>query len=675
MRFLRAGRLAVAVIVSLGFLAAADARGSSAATANSTLPDLPFGIAASPPGTGIPTPRCGSQLFPGITSGGWRIPGGGVPVYSNGPADEGTGSDCTSGSFVVNSHRTGEKYQCVEFVNRLYLTKKWINSPWNADAGKPFWTATPKKLQKQNQGAVSYLGPGDIVDINVYHYNTKTKKSELDGGHVLIVNSTSRITNGKAELVSQNSGYLGVSKPVVWGVISHGNVTVSGGGNGWSYTTIGVIHAPIATKPPVPTPSPSPSPVSPSWHWAAVSATGGDYNSLACPSTSQCVAVSGSGTISTGYGSSWQATSVGVSLTSVSCPAAETCVATGVYGYLSASGQRGALLSGFRSSWTRIDAPLPADANRDPTVALSQVACESGNSCVAVGQYWNQSNNPELLMLSGFGSSWKVVKISLPDPGIGPSSLRSVTCPSITTCIAVGSYTNSSGVEQGILLTGSGISWAASKAPLPAAAASDVVLSRVTCPTVFDCVAIGYYFDSSDNNHDLLLTRRGSSWTAATVRLPADAGSAGSFTTLNGIACPSPSLCTATGEYTDTSGGSQGLIIRGYGSSWAPVKAPLPAKAAADPQVNGLQVGCPSARTCVILGSYTDRSGNQRGLLLTGNGSSWAASIALNPADAGSNPQPLYSQIVCPSPASCVAAGNYENSSGYWPGLILTGSS
>src|ERR1035438_4489652 len=85
----------------------------------------------------VATPACGLQEFPFPTPTtsswafpDWVIPGGGVPVYSNGPTYEGTDTDCEDpgGTPVnhVNGIRTGEEWQCVEFVNRLYLRRGWI---------------------------------------------------------------------------------------------------------------------------------------------------------------------------------------------------------------------------------------------------------------------------------------------------------------------------------------------------------------------------------------------------------------------------------------------------------------------------------------------------------------------------------------------------------------------
>jgi nucleoside-specific outer membrane channel protein Tsx len=149
----------------------------------------------------------------------------------------------------VNGIRTGEEWQCVEFVNRLYLTKGWISdgtsssAPWPGSAGPTFYNDAPSNLTKQLNGLVPYLGPGDVVIIDVF------RNGSPDGGHALVVNDTTDVTSGTVNLVSQNSGYGSSSEPVVSGRISAGFVTVGGGGNGWTYGTVGVVHAPVSPPP------------------------------------------------------------------------------------------------------------------------------------------------------------------------------------------------------------------------------------------------------------------------------------------------------------------------------------------------------------------------------------------------------------------------------------------
>ena len=51
------------------------------------------------------------------------------------------------------------------------------------------------------------------------------------------------------------------------------------------------------------------------------------------------------------------------------------------------------LVTGSGTSWTAAEAPLPANAAADPGAGLGSVACPSASSCVAAGVYTDSSGN------------------------------------------------------------------------------------------------------------------------------------------------------------------------------------------------------------------------------------------------------------------------------------------
>jgi hypothetical protein len=223
---------------------------------------------------------------------------------------------------------------------------------------------------------------------------------------------------------------------------------------------------------------------------------------------------------------------------------------------------------------------------------------------------------------------------------------------------------------QGLLLTGRGTKWTAAKAPLPGTNdVPGVVITGVACATTSSCVATGVYNDSSARSQGLLLTGWGTKWTAVEAPLPADASYPAP--SLNSVACPSASVCVVVGDYYSTSGTS-GLILTGSGTSWTATEAPLPG-GNADSVRQLSAVSCPSVASCVATGTYEPSSGGWQGLILTGSGTSWATAKAPLPAGAAATPQAFLQAVTCPSSSSCVAAGFYNDSSGNFQGLLLTG--
>src|SRR5262249_24022847 len=173
---------------------------------------------------------------------------------------------------------------------------------------------------------------------------------------------------------------------------------------------------------------------------------------------------------------------------------------------------------------------LPADADSSPNVYLNAIACPSATICVAAGTYTDNAGEPKVLLVTdaGSGTSWTAAGVPLPaDAGTSPGlSVQALTCPSATSCVATGYYTDSASHYHALLVTGFGTSWTVTEAPVPANAAShpDPTLSAVACSSETSCVAVGgYYTPQSASPVGLLVTGSGTSWTATEAPLPANA--------------------------------------------------------------------------------------------------------------------------------------------------------
>ncbi len=416
----------------------------------------------------------------------------------------------------------------------------------------------------------------------------------------------------------------------------------------------------------------------------------GQLSAVACGSPARCAAVGTSGTsalLVSGAGQDW--TSVGVPvpvssptstrLVAVTCPSSSVCVAAG--DYTAAGQQQGLLLTGAGSSWTATRAPLPAGTGRRPDASVLSVACATSTQCVAVGKY-SSGKSDDALLLTGAGSSWTSMQAPLPaDAAAAPAAqLVSVACPSATTCTAVGSYRDNLGNRQGMLVALHGSSWTATRSPLPSNASEPgAELSAVACAGPTQCVAVGSYNAGSDG---LMVSGSATSWTAAGTPLPAGAG-ADPRPSFRDIAC-SATGCVAVGGYTDASGSSQGLLVTGQGSTLAAQLAPLPPGAAPDQGSPGAllaSVACPSAAACVAVGKYTDSAGDAQMLLLSGTGTAWKAVRAPAPGNAktvgsqaqGSLTPPTLASVACPAVSACVAVGSYPARKLGEEGVIITG--
>src|SRR5205085_6397070 len=107
---------------------------------------------------------------------------------------------------------------------------------------------------------------------------------------------------------------------------------------------------------------------------------------------------------------------------------------------------------------------LPADHYSNPSSVLQSVSCASAGECSAVGYYFDSSGNQQGVLLSESGGTWGAgVKPTLPaDAGSNPNpALQSVSCASAGECRDRESDVEGSGDQQGGWLSESGGTWGA----------------------------------------------------------------------------------------------------------------------------------------------------------------------------------------------------------------------
>jgi hypothetical protein len=126
---------------------------------------------------------------------------------------------------------------------------------------------------------------------------------------------------------------------------------------------------------------------------------------------------------------------------------------------------------------------------------------------------------------------------------------------------------DSSGRNEGLLLTETAGVWAPGvEADLPANAATTgnrASLQDISCAAPGNCVAVGSYPDSSGNVQGLLLTETSGTWAAGVeAALPADAAASnGHEAEISSVSCASVGSCSAVGSYLDSSGNTHGLLL------------------------------------------------------------------------------------------------------------------
>jgi hypothetical protein len=271
---------------------------------------------------------------------------------------------------------------------------------------------------------------------------------------------------------------------------------------------------------------------------------------------------------------------------------------------------------------------------------------------MAVGFYQNGNGDTMTLAERWDGIGWTLQ--STPTSTAVGSRLDAVSCPTSTTCIAVGSDRGGALAE-----IWSGGSWTIQPTEF------SVGLGAVSCASPTDCMAVG---TSIGGVTDVPFAARleGSTWSAQP--LPSLNGDGDFFT----VSCSAPDACTAGGSINDLSGspsGTQPLVERWDGSHWTLQTTPWLANGG---EITG--ISCPSASACTAVAS-PDLPG-AASLAEGWDGNNWTTEYVPEPSN-GNN---LLGSVSCASATACTAVGSFTAASDQsigpaveaWDGSIWT---
>ena len=219
-------------------------------------------------------------------------------------------------------------------------------------------------------------------------------------------------------------------------------------------------------------------------------------------------------------------------------------------------------------------------------------------------------------------------------------------------------------------------------APANAAPTSSLLyLISVNCTSPGDCVAVGLYGDVTENLKPMIFTETNGVWGHGVEATPPANAAQGSepFSSdveLIGLTCTSYGNCVAVGQYTDTSGNTEGMAISETDGVWGQgveLAPPANAATASNSQFVFLNyVSCTGPGNCAVTGGYEDTAGRWQGLVISETSGSWAQGVDIAlPPNASPDPEAgphnpaagvvSMGQVSCYSPGNCVAGGQYTD--------------
>ena len=174
---------------------------------------------------------------------------------------------------------------------------------------------------------------------------------------------------------------------------------------------------------------------------------------------------------------------------------------------------------------------------------LYGVSCPSATGCFAVRFYQPSLGAPLRTLVEHWdGNSWSVTTSPTP-VGSLPATLARVSCPTITSCFAVGSYSPPGGGFKSLVERWDESSWSVMSSPKPPS--TKTFATDVSCPRTTSCVAVGQYFRGTTGK-TLVEAWNGAGWSLAANPNPA----ASTNSWLTSVSCPTPTSCFAVGTGT-----------------------------------------------------------------------------------------------------------------------------
>jgi hypothetical protein len=363
-------------------------------------------------------------------------------------------------------------------------------------------------------------------------------------------------------------------------------------------------------------------------------------------------------------------------LLTTACVAAGSCTAGGNFG---GAGRplEPMVATQSHGRWSRGTALLlPANAAAQPYAQVSGLACHSAGNCVAVGEYqYGKSANPQAFIAIESHGRWaRAFTPRLPANAASPLSadLEAVTCPSNGSCEAVGSYQDSAGNSQTMVVAkpSSGPWRQATEiaSPSNAAANPDALMTGIACTAPGSCVAVGNYSVSASQFAAMGAVEIRGAWHRATqIALPRGA-IPGTFTAISSISCPTTGQCIGVGQYPVSATQSRAMAVtesKGRFGRAVPITT-VPAGGSVRSSTYLLGVSCQPSGLCLAVGGGRNSAGHSVAMYMVRSAGHWHAAFLAQPhgATSGQRQLSVLDSVSCTGRFHCSVVGYYGDRSG-----------
>jgi hypothetical protein len=223
--------------------------------------------------------------------------------------------------------------------------------------------------------------------------------------------------------------------------------------------------------------------------------------------------------------------------------------------------------------WRRAQAlTLPSDASRFAGASATEVTCVRDASCSVFGTYNSTTGAIEAMSANEANGVWSTAsQLIMPsnagtNPHVFLFGFGGIACASTTDCSVGGQYRDSAGSYEGFLENEVNGVWApAVELALPANGSSggqNGGVVALSCPSVGDCQASGSYLDTGGTYEAVVVSEVNGVWQRGSeVALPAGSGTVGVDGGIYAIHCASATSCVGVGSYLKGTATYEGFTL------------------------------------------------------------------------------------------------------------------
>ncbi len=252
----------------------------------------------------------------------------------------------------------------------------------------------------------------------------------------------------------------------------------------------------------------------------------------------------------------------GAQVSAVSCSSAGNCAGGGYYSGKNGFGQAFVVTQTAGSWGAAKEVPGTGKLNA-LNATVSAISCASAGNCTAGGNYGDSAGAYRAFVVTESAGTWGTAK-EAPGTGTlnrdGSAMVTAVSCRSAGNCSAGGYYADASGHTQAFVITQVKGTWSSAKQVAGRLNRGDAAVASLSCGSVGNCTAGGYYHDAAGQQAFEVGQSSGTWGSAAEVRGTGTLN-AGGGAGISSISCPAPGVCGAGGYYNDKNSHQQAFVV------------------------------------------------------------------------------------------------------------------